>query len=281
MLEVFEAAVLATVALGFALVVFALRRISHNLYRQHMETLTALAAKADSKESPQSEAKIEPEVSPQVIATTSAYSPLNEFVSPIALKSKHISGGARLFLDRYEMVKSISFDSAPVIVEVGVAMGEFSKFLMETHSPSKFFGVDSFDLHTLDNLWGKPPAMYFGDDTHEEYFRKNLAQFRGVHVLTGDSSSKISTLPDDSIDLLYLDADHTFPGVLKDLQSLTSKMKSGGLLICNDYTLWDPLAGAPFGVVQAVNHFVNDGGWVVEGFCLQQQMFCDIMLRKI
>ena len=49
-----------------------------------------------------------------------------------------------------------------------------------------------------------------------------------------------------------------------------------GIVIFNDYVLWDPFMNTEYGVVQAVNQFLAEGGWTIVGFAFQPHMFCDI-----
>jgi predicted O-methyltransferase YrrM len=55
---------------------------------------------------------------------------------------------------------------------------------------------------------------------------------------------------DLSLDLVFVDGDHTFEGVLSDLNSWYPKLKPGGVFLGHDY-------GYP-GVVNAVNAFIRD-----------------------
>ncbi len=47
--------------------------------------------------------------------------------------------------------------------------------------------------------------------------------------------------PDQSIDIVYVDADHSYEGVTKDLELWTPKVKTGGIISGHDY---DPTGSA-------------------------------------
>ena len=50
------------------------------------------------------------------------------------------------------------------------------------------------------------------------------------------------SLPDRHFDWVYVDGDHSFKAVMDDLEAWLPKMKSGGLLVADDYN-WKDEAG--------------------------------------
>jgi len=66
---------------------------------------------------------------------------------------------------------------------------------------------------------------------------------------------------------VYLDAAHDYHSVKKDLEALDRKIKYGGFIQFNDYCLGSSFS-APYGVIKAVNSFVNTGMHKVKFFCL-------------
>jgi Methyltransferase domain len=171
-----------------------------------------------------------------------------------------------------------------VIVEVGVGLGDFSQEILRICRPRRFIAIDSFILHELDFLWGKPIRDYFGENTHEEFYRQSFASEIATHtvaLMSGDSSEMISALPDQSVDIFYVDADHSYEGVRRDLEALRSKVKPDGWVVMNDYTPAEiGLSNEPYGVIQATNEFMLTHGWEMEYFALAYVMYCDVGLRR-
>ncbi len=98
---------------------------------------------------------------------------------------------------RYSLIHHIPHNQ--VIAEIGVGLGGFSECLIEYCKPSQFYGIDDFKLHTIDNLWGKPPSAYFGSKTHHAFYMEKFDQpisSGRMTVLTGDSPVQIATLQD-------------------------------------------------------------------------------------
>lgn len=56
-------------------------------------------------------------------------------------------------------------------------------------------------------------------------------------VLRGDSSAMAVHVPDDSLDFVFIDADHRYEAVIKDLAAWVYKLKPGGILCGHDIHL--------------------------------------------
>ena len=192
-----------------------------------------------------------------------------------------MSPDAKLFFDRREILSLLP--KGCVFVEVGVGLGDFSRIVLSTLCPSRLEAIDLFDLHKLQDLWGQRTSRIFGLLTHEQFYRnrfRNELEAGVVRILNGDSTRLLSGLTDASVDAVYLDATHLYENVAAELRQSARIVKEGGLIILNDYIMFDHLTMAEYGVIQATNEFVVEGGWEVICFALQQQMFCDIALRR-
>jgi hypothetical protein len=189
--------------------------------------------------------------------------------------------GARLYADRKGLLASCRHALGGVVTEVGVAHGEFSAFILETLRPSTFYAIDIFDMHKAPSHWGIPSEVMFKGMTHLDFYRHRFAA-HGASVVTqqGWSHDVLATHADASMDLIYIDAGHAYDDVKRDALIACAKLKAGGTLIFNDYTMHDHFQNTPYGVVQVVNELVVNEGWHVTGFALQKHMFCDIAIRR-
>jgi hypothetical protein len=196
------------------------------------------------------------------------------------LAPQHIADGARLFADRYAMVAALA-PRGGVVTEVGVAAGDFSQFIIDTLRPSRFYALDTFDMHKNEMIWGRPSSELFGNQTQLDHFQSRFAQQgAGVEARVGFSAELLGEFADQTFDFIYIDAGHDYENVRRDAQMAARKLKRDGLLVFNDYTIIDVFSLEGYGVVQAVNELVVAGGWQVSGFALQHSMFCDIALRR-
>jgi hypothetical protein len=151
-----------------------------------------------------------------------------------------------------------------VIAEVGVALGGFSDAILRTCCPRRFLAIDRFDLHELPVLWGVPTTEHFGE------------------MVIGDSAAAISDLPDSSVDVFYVDADHSYDGARRDLEAILPKVKPDGWIVMNDYIPAEiGFSNGPYGVIQATNEFMVSQGWEMVYFALAYVMYCDVGLRKV
>ena len=92
----------------------------------------------------------------------------------------------------------------------------------------------------------------------------------------------LDTLDDQTLDIVYIDGDHSYEGVKRDLDAAGRKVKKGGIIIVNDYILVDSLnANQAYGVIYASNEFMVNNKWGIEYLALQTNMFCDVMLREL
>ena len=86
---------------------------------------------------------------------------------------------------------------------------------------------------------------------------------------------------DCHFDWVYLDADHSYEAISKDLQALKEKVVAGGMIICNDYTAWSPLEARFYGVPKAVHEFCLSQGWGFRYLALHPWGYHDVALQRL
>jgi hypothetical protein len=150
----------------------------------------------------------------------------------------------------------------PVIAELGVFEGDFSDEILETCAPAA--------LHLVD-LWTGPMECGDKDGNHikkltdEEmqrvFLRLKRKYSRGTSPVVlhrMDVLTALASFDDETFDLVYVDADHSYAAVKSHLEAAAPKVKRGGFLGGHDY-------GAPYvGVVKAVDEFaaIHNFAWV-------------------
>jgi len=137
-----------------------------------------------------------------------------------------------------------------VWAELGVFLGEYSEEIFSRTSPKKMYLVDIF-----------PEYMISGDKDGNNIKEVDLRDIpnilknkfpENVVVIKDTTSNFLNSLEDDSLDVVYIDADHSYEGVKSDLLLSYNKVKKGGLICGHDYT--DRFEG----VVRAVNEFCSN-----------------------
>jgi hypothetical protein len=200
---------------------------------------------------------------------------------PVSLGPEHVGKDARVLHDRSAILPLLK--PGGVFVEIGVAFGDFSAAVLPIYRPRKFVAIDLFNLHELKTLWGRPPAATFGTLSHEQFFRKRFTAEIAAGVMevrAGDSAGILGAMPDHSVDVAYIDAGHLYEDVRADLAQADRIVKPDGVIILNDYIMFDHLTKSEYGVVQAANEFIVERGWQVIFFTFQQQMFCDLAIAR-
>src|SRR3990167_445478 len=151
--------------------------------------------------------------------------------------------------------------------EIGVAEGNFSAEILKW--PVRFPIVYMVDR------WMNIPSA-FGDSAnsqgwHDKNFQRAKEQVRGFGdrtvILRGESIRMADYVPVCSLSLLYIDADHSYDGVMGDLRVWESKVILGGVVALHDYE------NEGYGVKKAVREFCQVRGYQI--YLLPEDQPCD------
>lgn len=202
-----------------------------------------------------------------------------------ALLPDRLLRNTRVLPDRYAMLPLLP--RGRVFVEVGVATGDFSSEILRVCQPSRFVAIDDFRFHTWPMRWaGRPVEEIFAGRTHVEYYRERFAAEIAsdrVLVMHDDSARALENLGDATVDVVYLDADHAYESVKRELAIVRRKLRPDGIIVLNDYTMVDVVGPgmAPYGVIQAAHEFMVEHGWEMTHLALQPYMYCDVAIRRV
>jgi predicted O-methyltransferase YrrM len=138
---------------------------------------------------------------------------------------------------RLEMWKQIiDRASARQVLEIGVWKGEFAAHIL-TECPSviRYFMIDPW--RQLD-AWNKPfnvDRSTFDAVYAEALSRTDFASDRR-EILRGRTVDVIDAIPDGTLDVAYIDGDHTLRGIAIDMIRAYPKVRPGGILGGDDFT---------------------------------------------
>lgn len=170
----------------------------------------------------------------------------------------------RVLPNRYHMLRYLPKHGK--VAELGTQKGEFAKKIWQICAPR--------ELHLYD-LSFRQPAHPFD----LEYF-SGMIDTGSVVLHEGDSSTSLAQMPDGHFDWIYVDADHAFDGVVKDIAVAGKKIKASGFLVFNDYTIFSALELHQYGVHRAVNDFCRDEDFEIVYFALSTLDYHDVCLRR-
>jgi hypothetical protein len=123
--------------------------------------------------------------------------------------------------------------------ELGVWYGETFKHLVNNCQNLRLFGVD---LYAQQESNGGPQKYVPGEDglawEHEKYYADvkafcNTTNGRAT-IYRGFTNDASKLVEDESLDFVFIDADHSFEGVDGDITHWMPKVKKGGYVIGHD-----------------------------------------------
>ncbi len=167
--------------------------------------------------------------------------------------------GARVHRSRKELAMfcRLMLPTTIVVAELGVYRGDFARFLLS-----------SFDLS----------ALYLIDTNLELAAQDVTADHRAV-LLSGKSWEVMEGIPDSSLDYLYVDGDHSYESVKKDVVMAHRKVRHGGIIQFNDYCTYSPTESLEYGVLNAVNAYLEGSDATIVGLSLDRSGYHDIAIQ--
>jgi hypothetical protein len=168
--------------------------------------------------------------------------------------------------------------------EIGVFIGDFSKYLYSNLQPHHLALFDLFE-----GLCGSGDVngnnMHFVQNLHTEYEKLSL-YFQGekVAIHKGDSKQLLAEkYEDNTFDMLYIDAEHTYESVKKDLEQSFKKVKHNGFIMGHDYDVNKEKTDKNYdysGVRQAVKEFCETYNQKILAFGLDGCISFCIQINK-
>lgn len=122
-----------------------------------------------------------------------------------------------------------------VACEVGVKEGVYARKILK-HIPM-------LDKLYLVDLWQHQPnykdSANVSNQRHELAYQKTINNIKPwkdkVVILKGYSTTMCNSIPNDSLDFVYIDARHDYKGCKDDINAYWPKVKTGGVMAGHDY----------------------------------------------
>ena len=143
-----------------------------------------------------------------------------------------------------------------IICEVGVRHGHNFEKMIE-HEPQHGAAVDIWkdtgNIAENDKGYSQKQldAQYYD-------FKKRVGNKPNVRILRANSALASKFFVDDFFDFVYLDADHSYEGVHRDISLWYPKVKKDGFLLGDDFVNHKTRTGVKYGVMDAVNKFTTE-----------------------
>lgn len=135
-------------------------------------------------------------------------------------------------MQRYEILEQLIIKhNCRFIAEIGVRQGNIPLYLFPR-------------LTTIEK--------YYAVDVDDDVFHGDLEQYKPVFVSCIMTSEKASKVVQNNLDLVFIDADHSYESVKQDIELWAPKLKPKGILCGHDYATDAP------GVIKAVDEIFGE-----------------------
>jgi hypothetical protein len=161
--------------------------------------------------------------------------------------------------DMYKMFAELGFTKG---VEIGIEKGKNAQTMFEIIPNLKLYGVDPYQQH--------PHASYAHDATLRHWDSNylegckrqclNRMKDRNFTLMQGFSENMADKLEDNSVDFVYLDADHSYDMVMLDIIKWGRKIRKGGIISGHDYYYENNKEARRAKVTQALNDYTTVHG---------------------
>ena len=140
--------------------------------------------------------------------------------------------------------------------EVGVFMGYHSEHILQACRNVHLYLVDPYKVMEGSGY----------DDWNNLVFtvlhyrlRYRFLKYKRAHFIRKTSDEAIKEFKKNELDFVYLDADHRYEGIKKDLKMWEPKIKTGGIIAGHDYNSkqWP-------GVTKAVNEWAKKNSYTIK-----------------
>ena len=163
-----------------------------------------------------------------------------------------------LIKSRSEFVKIINEMGFKKGVEVGVAKGNFSEYLLRNSSLDILYSIDAWSSNLELMKAYRLSADVAKVDKDYQKAKNALFPFGKRSVIIKDiSENAVKQFEKESLDFIYLDASHLFSGFALDLINWWEKLKWGGLFAGHDF----------------IRKSTYQVSYAISGFCMEHKQF--------
>jgi hypothetical protein len=141
---------------------------------------------------------------------------------------------------RYEwLTEIIRGNKYRVGAEVGCDLGETTRYLLALNKDLHLYAVDIWQRPTVKFMYGEKPNrtyIYYDDPQYaiKKFTERTICFKDRLTILRGVSWEMASMVTDGSLDFVFIDADHSYDAVYKDIVAWGPKLKPDGLMTGHD-----------------------------------------------
>ena len=142
-------------------------------------------------------------------------------------------------------------------IEIGVRDGWNALDLLENLSIKKLYLIDPYTTYK-GYAESQSPNYQKWINKKKDIAKIVLKKYNSKIVWVYDFSEKAVSKIKEQVDFVYIDGNHEYPFIKKDIGLYYPKVKSGGVIGGDDYFYSEESKSLNFGVVKAVDEFFDD-----------------------
>jgi hypothetical protein len=166
---------------------------------------------------------------------------------------------------RLDMVRLFTGLKYRTGAEIGTARGSFAITLSINNPKLRLYCVDAWKIY--DGLEDYPDQEFLNE--YHAAARHRLRPYENVEIINDLSMEAVKRFDNESLDFVYIDANHRFPYVAEDLFYWSEKVRPGGIVSGHDYLKTPRKDGLVHvrEVVHAYTESFNVNPWFVVDKC--------------
>jgi len=161
------------------------------------------------------------------------------------------------------LIKLVSANGYTMGAEVGCANGATTYRLLKFCKELKLYAIDKWEkveggaeAGEMGAIYGEPGCTAWDPVRGFAIFNRTTRRYANrLTILRGDSVMMADQVPDGSLDFVFIDADHRYHAVLKDMAAWVPKLKPEGILCGHDIHL----PGVLKAVSEKVPNYIDTG----------------------
>tara|TARA_B100001029_G_C15016155_1_gene427481 strand:- start:74 stop:766 length:693 start_codon:yes stop_codon:yes gene_type:complete len=169
------------------------------------------------------------------------------------------------------------FKKKSIIAEIGVWRGDFSQEIVVNANPKELVLVDPWIYD--EEIRGCAPQFKGSEPINQKFFDdaknftyKKFESLDFVKILHMNSENASSKFDNNYFDYIYIDGEHSYKAVIKDLKSWYPKLKINGKIFGDDF-YWREEDNS-FSVKKAYEDFIKENK--IKKWCVFKSQICII-----
>jgi hypothetical protein len=148
----------------------------------------------------------------------------------------------------------------PEGIEIGMLEGLTTEYLLRSIPNLRLHGIDPYKFY---KDWDG--TRVHGTDANYQAMLARTKEYPNFFHYSMTSDEAVDSFPAESMDFVFIDGDHTYHQVRRDMENYYGKVKPGGLFCGHDYTQIRGVNMAVKGFAEklgkTIKHFPDQDMW--------------------